>query len=150
VYPIANDTIHAIRAQLIQNQLQGGPIGSLGYVIVVSVLFATLLALLIWIYRSITNVKRSALRFQAVLFLILTLLNIHTTWPELKFAFENLNSLFAVLATLSVGITLLVVPVSEFDSFVLARQQSKPLVPVRLQLTCVTCVRSRSNDPNPL
>lgn len=112
VYPIANNTIHAIRAQLIQNQLQGGPIGSLGYVIVVSVLFATLLALLIWIYRSITNVKRSALRFQAVLFLILTLLNIHTTWPELKFAFENLNSLFAVLATLSLGMTLLTVPVS--------------------------------------
>ena len=112
VYPIANDMIHALRAQSIQNHLQGGPIGSLGFVILVSVVIAALLGLLIWIYLSITNVRRFALRFQAVLILILALLNINTTWPELKFAFENLNLLFAVLATLSVGMTTLVFPVS--------------------------------------
>ena len=112
VYPIANDLIHALRAQPIQNQLQGGPIGSSGFVIVLSVLFATLLALLIWIYLSITNVRRFALKFQAVLILSMTLLNIHTTWPKLKFAFENLSSLFVVLATLSVGMTLIIFPVS--------------------------------------
>jgi hypothetical protein len=112
VYPIANDMIHALRAQSIENRLQDGPIGSLGFVIVLSVLWVALFAMLMWIYRSITNVRRSALKFQAALIVLMTISNFYTTWPKLKFAFENLNSLFAVLATLSVGMTLVIFPVS--------------------------------------
>lgn len=103
--------IHAIRAQSIQNQHQGGPIGSVGFGILVSIVLATIIALLVWVYRSITNVKRSALRFQAVLWLIMAFGSIHGAWPDLEFAFENLNPLFAILATLSVGMTMLTVPV---------------------------------------
>ena len=47
LYPIANNLIHALRAQSIQNQLEGGPIGSLGFVLVLSVLIIILLAALI-------------------------------------------------------------------------------------------------------
>ena len=88
------------------------PIGLVGYWTVVSVLCAGLLFLLIWIYRSITNVRRIALRFQAVLLLITCLSNVNTTWPELKFAFKNLSTEFAILAALSAGSLLLVFPVS--------------------------------------
>ena len=83
VYPIATNFIHAARALSVQYQ---APNGLVGYWTVVSVLCAGLLFLLIWIYRSITNVRRIALRFQAVLLLIMCLSNVNTTWPELKFA----------------------------------------------------------------
>ena len=106
VYPIAANTIHALRAFSIQVQAQGGPIGLVGYWVIVSVLFAGMLLLLIWIYRSITNVRRIALRFQAVLLLIMCLSSVNTTWPQLKFAFENLSTEFAVLAALSESLLL--------------------------------------------
>ena len=109
VYPIATNFIHAIRMLSMQYR---GPIGLVGYWIVVSVLCAGLLFLLIWIYRSITNVRRIALRFQAVLLLIMCLSNVNTTWPQLKFAFQNLSTEFAVLATVSAGSVFLVFPVS--------------------------------------
>jgi hypothetical protein len=106
IYPIAANTIHALRAFSIQVQAQGGPIGLVGYWAVVSVVFAGMLLLLIWIYRSITNVRRIALRFQAVLLLIMCLSSVNTTWPQLKFAFENLSTEFAVLAALSESLLL--------------------------------------------
>jgi hypothetical protein len=112
LYPIANNLIHALRAQSIQNQLEGGPIGSSGFVLVLSALVVILLAALIWIYVSITNVRRSALKLQAVLILIVTFWNVTTTWPNLRFAFVNLDFLFALLATVSVAVTLLIFPVS--------------------------------------
>jgi hypothetical protein len=70
------------------------------------------LALLVWIYLSITNGWRYALQFQAVLIVIVCLVSAGTKWQEPKFAFENLDFLFAVLAALGVGMTLLVVPLS--------------------------------------
>ena len=112
LYPIANNLIHALRAQSIQNQLEGGPIGSLGFVLVLSVLIVILLAALIWIYVSITNVRRSALKLQAVLILIVSLWNVTATLPNLQFAFANLNFWFAMLATASIAGALLIFPVS--------------------------------------
>ena len=55
------------------------------------VLFAAL-ALLVWMYRSITNVRRFALRVQAVLMLVITLLSIPAFLPNLQFALGQLNS----------------------------------------------------------
>jgi len=112
VYPLATDMIHAMQAQAIQDHLQGRPIGPSGFAIVASALFVAALALLVWIYRSITNVRRYALQFQAVLIVIVCLLSAGTKWQELKFAFDNFDFLFAVLAALGVGMTLLVVPLS--------------------------------------
>ena len=111
VYPIATNMIHALRATSLQVQAQGGPIGPVGYWIILWVVLVGLLLFGIWIYRSITNLRRIALRFQAVLLLIMCLSNIHTTWPQLKFTFENLSTEFAVLAGLSAGLFLLVLPV---------------------------------------
>src|SRR5262252_1827131 len=121
LYPIANNLIHALRAQSIQNQLQGGPIGSSGFVVVLSALVVILLAALVWIYVSITNVRRSTLKLQAVLILIVTFWNLTTTWPSLRFAFVNLDFLFALLATVSVAVALLIFPVSVAIAFVETR-----------------------------
>ncbi|HEV2841519.1 MAG TPA: hypothetical protein VGW39_09365 [Chthoniobacterales bacterium] len=110
VYPVASNFVHALQALSIQ--VQDGPVGLAGYWIVFSLLFVGVLSLLIWIYRSITNVRRIALRFQAVLVLIMCLSSVNTKWPELKFAFENLSTEFAVLAAVSAGSFLLVLPVS--------------------------------------
>ena len=107
VYPLANDLIRAVRAQVIQNQLQGQGVGPVGFWIFTAVLFAAALSFLIWIYRSITNVRRFALRIQAMLLALAAILMVFTAWPELKFAFQNLSFGFAVLATL--GTTTIVV-----------------------------------------
>jgi len=100
VYPLANDLIRAVRAQVIQNQLQGQGVGPVGFWIFTAVLFAAALSFLIWIYRSITNVRRFALRIQAMLLALAAILMVFTAWPELEFAFQNLSFGFAVLATL--------------------------------------------------
>ena len=100
VYPLANDLIRAVRAQVIQNQLQGQGVGPVGFWIFTAVLFAAALSFLIWIYRSITNVRRFALRIQAMLLALAAILMVFTAWPELNFAFQNLSFGFAVLATL--------------------------------------------------
>ena len=71
VYPLATDMIQAMRAQAIQNRLDGAVIGSSGFAIVASLLFVAMLALLVWVYVSITNVRRNALRFQAILMLVI-------------------------------------------------------------------------------
>ena len=111
LYPVANSLIYALRAQSIRNQLQGGPIGTFGFAVVVPILVVIVVAALIWIYVSITNVRRFALKLQAILILIMALWNVITTWPNLQFAFVNLDFLFALLATVSV-VALLVFPVS--------------------------------------
>jgi hypothetical protein len=111
VYPLANDLIRALRAQVIQNQRQGSGFGPVVFWIVAVVLFGAALTLLIWIYRSITNVRRFALRIQAMLLVLGAILMVFTAWPELKFAFKNLSFAFAVLATLG-SATLVVFPCS--------------------------------------
>src|SRR5687767_8815486 len=57
VYPLATDTIHALRAQSIQNRIEGNAIGPWGYTIAAAIIFGVALLLLRWIYRSITLVK---------------------------------------------------------------------------------------------
>jgi hypothetical protein len=112
VYPLATDMIQAMRAQAIQNRLDGATIGYSGFAIVASLLFVAMLGLLIWVYVSITNVRRNALLFQAILILVICLVGAAGKWQEVRFAFENLDFLFALLAALGVAMTTLVVPLS--------------------------------------
>ncbi len=112
LYPLAMDMIHAMRAQALQNQLDGSPFGPVGFAIAASVMFVATLVFLVWIYRSITNVRRRALRLQAGLTLIICVWIAATRWREIPFAFQNLDFLFAILATFGVAMTVLVVPLS--------------------------------------
>ena len=112
VYPLATDMIQAMRAQAIQNRLDGAAIGSSGFALVASLLFIAMLALLVWAYVSITNVRRNALRFQALLMLAICLWGAGPKWQEVRFAFENLDFLFALLAAFGTLLTVLVLPFS--------------------------------------
>lgn len=100
VYPLANDLIRALRAQLIQNQLRGEMVGPAIFWTTAAIACAAAAALMIWSYRSITRVRPFALRFQAVLLVIGALYLTLTKWSELKFAFQNLSLGFALLAML--------------------------------------------------
>ena len=108
--PLAVDMIRSMRAQAIQNDLDGNPLGQVGFAIVASVLLVVVLAFVTWIYRSITNVRSRALKVQAMLWLAVSLLSTFAKWPEVRFAFANLDSQFAVLAALGSAMTMLVVP----------------------------------------
>jgi hypothetical protein len=116
LYPAVDNGIRALRAVEIQHRLQGGIVSAPLYWTIVALMVAAVLAALIWIYRSITAVRPLALRFQALSILALALMNVHQTWPALRFAFEHLNLAFAVLATLGVAMTLLVFPASVAQS----------------------------------
>src|SRR5262245_34930896 len=56
--PLAIDMIRSMRAQAIQSDLDGNPLGQVGFALTALVLWIALLAFVTWIYRSITNVRR--------------------------------------------------------------------------------------------
>ena len=58
--PLAVDMIRSMRAQAIQNDLDGNPLGQVGFAITAAILFVVFLIFVTWIYRSITNVRRRA------------------------------------------------------------------------------------------
>ena len=110
VYPLATDMIHALRAQSIQNRIEGNAIGPWGFMVAAAIIFGAALLLLRWIYRSITLVKVSALRFQAALMAMLAVWGSYISPPQLAFAYENLSTPFAVLATFGVAMNMLMIP----------------------------------------
>ena len=109
VYPVGTAFFQAIWALSIEHRPR---IAHLTFVILLSLILMAVLALLVWMYRSITSVRRSALCAQAVLIVIMALSSIRGALPELQFAFHHLSLLFAALATLGVAMTMVVVPVS--------------------------------------
>ncbi len=112
LYPVADNTIRVLRAGAIRQGLQGGPLGAAGFWIGAAIVLAAALAALVWIYRSITAVRPKALRLQAAAIVALALYNVVAFRADLRFAFDQLNPAFAVLATLGVGLGLFVFPVS--------------------------------------
>lgn len=111
-YPVATAAFQTFRAVAKDHQIQRGPILLVVCAVVAVVLVFGFLALLVWMYRSITNVRRSALRLQSLLMLIIGLWSFYASWPGLVFAFQSLGLLFAFLAALGAVIPLVVVPVS--------------------------------------
>ena len=112
LYPIADDVRYSLQAQLIQNQRQGQGFGPVGFWITATLVAIGVSIWVIWIYRSITNVRRFALKFQAVVFVIGAIAFVPAQWLELEFAFRNLNLGFAVLGAVGSGMNLLVVPIA--------------------------------------
>ena len=110
-YPAADNLIHALRATAVE-QRQGGGFGNAAFLVVVLLVIAAFLAALVWTYRSITNVRPKALKVQAVALCLLVLLNVVQYWPQLRFAFAKLNTGFAVIASASVALTLVVFPIT--------------------------------------
>lgn len=112
LYPVADNTIRALRAGALEQEMQGGALGAAGFWIAAAIMLAAALVALVWIYRSITEVRPKSLRFQAATIVILALTNVYGYWDDLQFAFAKLDPRFAVLAAISVGLCLFVFPVN--------------------------------------
>src|ERR1700751_469622 len=104
VYPLADDSIHNLKAQMENN-----PYGPWFTVWVGSFTFVFLLAFFFWVYLSITRVWRVALKLQAAFLVVCILLVPVWAWPQLNFSYENLSPLFSGLATLSFGLNIIIV-----------------------------------------
>jgi hypothetical protein len=97
LYPLADDTINALQAQAEQLRRQGDVLGS-NFVVVTAVSTAVLiLAFFVWMYLSITNVWRIALRFQAVFLWFSVLVMPLWAWPQVEFSLANLDPVFSGL-----------------------------------------------------
>jgi hypothetical protein len=110
VYPIATDLFYAVRAAVIDSEVRGLPLQKSAYFLVLWIVIVAVLALLIWIYRSITNLRRRALRFQALVIIFFGAFNFFVAWSSLQFAIHNLHPGFAALAILAVVLGFVVYP----------------------------------------
>ena len=112
LYPVADNTIRALRAGAIEHELQHGRFGSATFWVVTALMIAAALAALVWVYRSITDVRAKSLRVQAVVIVAVALWSVAAFRDELQFAFDQLDPTFAVIAALGVGLSLFVFPVN--------------------------------------
>ena len=102
VYPTGTDYIHMYWAMAIE---QKGPSADVaGYAIGLGLGFLLFVILaMTWMYRAITQVRKTALRVQAILLVWLALSTVYSGLPMLAFAFDKLDRVFAVLASASLA-----------------------------------------------
>jgi hypothetical protein len=111
-YPVADSFIRAMRPGAIAQRQQFGAAGEWGYWLAAGLVFAAVIAFLVWVYRSITNVRPRALRVQAVVLVLIGVFSFFEAKANLGFAFAKLNLAFAVLASAASVLTMLVVPIN--------------------------------------
>jgi hypothetical protein len=108
LYPLADDTIDALQAQIDQAHAAGDPLGTHFYPFVLISTGILLPAIFVWIYLSITNVWRKALKAQAIFFTVSLLFFPFWMTSQLAFAVRYLDPLFtlfvAIYAALSVWV----------------------------------------------
>jgi hypothetical protein len=104
LYFLADSTIDALKAQMDQLRRQDDVLGAYFIPLVGSFVGLALLLFFVWIYLSITKVRRVALKLQATVLVLSALFAPLWIWPQLMFSFENLNPLFSLLAMLSVAL----------------------------------------------
>jgi hypothetical protein len=109
LYPLTDDTIDAMAAQMEQLSRQGDPLGGAFVPLVGSITSVLLVAFFLWVYLSITKVWRISLRLQAAYLLGSARLGPVWMWPQLEFALEHLNPGFAALAALSYAVMIAMV-----------------------------------------
>ena len=110
VYPLATDMIHAMRAQAMQNRIDGVPVSDALFAVIASIVSVGALLWLRWLYHAITQVRRWALRFQALVMALLVLWLFGPAWARLAYAYEHLDPLFAALATWATLATMVLIP----------------------------------------
>ena len=109
IYFAADSGIDSLKAQMDQLERQGNPGGSHFVLLVGLGTGLILLVFFVWIYLSITNVRRLALKLQAAFLLLSVLFAPVWIWPQLMFSFQNLSPLFSVLAVLAVALSIVLV-----------------------------------------
>jgi len=112
LYPVADNTIRVLRAAAVQQDVENGPLGAAAFWIVAALMIAAAIAALVWVYRSITDVRPKSLRFQALVIVAVSLFNVASYRDELQFAFDRLDPVFAVIAAAGVVLSLFVFPIN--------------------------------------
>src|SRR5262249_52377260 len=97
IYPVAEDSVNALRAQMTQYQQRGSPFGGNFHVIIMFFTFIFLPCLFVWIYLSITNVWRKSLKAQTIVCIASILFAPVFMWPYLTFSTQNFDPLFTAL-----------------------------------------------------
>jgi hypothetical protein len=105
LYPLADDTIDAVQAQIDQVHRAGDPLGTTFVPFVLISTGILVAAFFVWIYLSITNVWRKALMAQAILFAVSLLFFPVWMTPQLTFAVRYLNPLFTLFVAISAALT---------------------------------------------
>src|SRR5262245_45353171 len=100
VYFLADAMIDTFKAQMDRLHREGDVLGADFGLLAGTGSVLTQLALGVWIYLSITKVRRVALKLQAAFLMVSVLFAPVLIWPWLMFSLENLNPLFSLLATL--------------------------------------------------
>lgn len=108
LYPLATGMIEAMRAQAMQNRIEGLPITDAVFAVVAAMVFLAVLLWLRWVYLSITQVRRGALRLQVLVMVVLPLASFDDTWTMLAFAHEHLPAGFAMLAALGTAASMFI------------------------------------------
>ena len=109
-YPVASALIGTLIVKMYASERQHMPGGAIAIFIGFVLAFAAVLALLVWMYRSITGVRKTALRIQAALLAAVCLLGMFEVPPLLRFAFQHTPILFAIVATASLAMTTVIYP----------------------------------------
>lgn len=109
LYPLADDTIDALQAQIDQAHAAGDPLGTHFYPFVLISTGILLPAILVWIYLSITNVWRNALKVQAVFFAVSLIFFPFWMTSQLAFAVRYLDPLFTLFVVVYAALTVWVV-----------------------------------------
>ena len=107
-YPLADESITALNAQMNQT-------GSIFLVFVGLWSVGLSLVFGIWMYRSIVNVRRRALRVQSVFWAVAVFLNLIMLLRVLGFSIANLSVLFSIVAICS-WVLLALVPSADTNS----------------------------------
>jgi hypothetical protein len=97
-YPLVTDMIRALRADEIQNSLDGKPLRGAVYAVAAILVLIGAMAVMRWMYASIVQVRRWSLRVLALLILCMSLRPSHHVRPPLQFALEHFHPGFNALA----------------------------------------------------
>jgi hypothetical protein len=96
LYPMAEDTVNALRAQMDHPEKYGG-VGLYFYAIVGTGTVILLIAFFVFLYISITRVWRKSLKAASIFFVIGILLFPVYVVPQFLFSYNHLDPLFTIL-----------------------------------------------------
>lgn len=97
LYPGAEDTVNALRAQMDHPERYGGQLDPYFVPIVSTGTILFLIAFFVWLYISITRVWRKSLKAQSIFWVICIPVLYYGVVPQFRFSYNHLDPLFTIL-----------------------------------------------------
>jgi hypothetical protein len=97
LYPGAEDTVNALRAQMDHPERYGGQLNPYFVPIVSTGTVLFLIAFFVWLYISITRVWRKSLKAQSIFSVIGIPVLYYSVVPQFRFSYNHLDPLFTIL-----------------------------------------------------